>query len=183
MVRLPTISVLVILSSACGGGDAAPSLFIPFPTDVGAAPSEDAQAAVDAPDVPLAPADGSRADVGPTPAGYGACGATVHAAICACPSSDAQCADDALGATSACDTCIAEAQAACCPSQSDALLACAQAAGCSDLTCAQARCPSQARAFQTCITTQWDRAETTMTGACYGALVGCLGAFPVTCGG
>lgn len=92
------------------------------------------------------------------------------------------CVDDALGATAACNECVGEAQATCCPTQSGALLDCAQAAGCADFACAQTRCPSQFRAFQNCITTQWQQAETSMAGACHQALVGCLGSYPVTCG-
>lgn len=188
MARLPSVFSLAIMAGACGGSsNEASSLFIPFPTDAGAvadapAPGDRTEPPDTGADAPSDLADAGDRDGGPAPTRYGTCGRTVHAAVCACDQSDTACVDDALGSSTACDGCIADAQATCCPSQSDALQSCARAAGCGDLTCAQARCPSQVRAFQTCIGTQWEQAEARMSGGCYEALVGCLGTFPVACG-
>ncbi len=189
MVRLPALLAFAILSGACGESNTqAPSLFIPFPVDSGIAadtsiPSDLAQPPDTSADAPSNPMEAGSRDGGPMPEQYGTCGRAVHTAVCACDRTDTACNDDAFGTSMTCSDCIADAQAACCPAQSDAFVACAQAAGCTDLTCAQARCPSQVRAYLACITTQWEQAQTTMTGSCYRAMVGCLGSYPVACGG
>ena len=190
MARLPTILSLAILSGACGGSNSeGPSLFIPFPADSGAvtdatSPSDVAQAPdqVAVTDAPSNPVEAGGRDDGSMPAEYGTCGRAVHNAICACDPTDTACVDRAFGASTACDGCIADAQATCCMTQADALDNCARAAGCSDLACARTRCSTQIRAFETCIGTQWEQAERTMSGTCYQALVGCLGSYPVACG-
>lgn len=191
MQHLPSLIAFVALSGACGTSvGTEPSLFIPFSSDGGFSQDTtelvDTNVAIDAggmrdrDDVQPSAPDVAGRDV-VAPPNYGTCGRTVRAAICACDQSNVRCVDDAYGATSACDECIADAQDACCPSQSAAYLRCADAAGCRDVNCAERNCPTQLNAFLSCITTQWDRAAMSMSGSCHSAMVGCLGSYPVRC--
>jgi hypothetical protein len=96
----------------------------------------------------------ATADTG-TASEFGACGQSLHDALCMC-GSDMTCQQtaqmNAIGRAGACQTCYGNAQVGCCPDQYQAVLTCAQDMGCSDQACAQRMCPTQVQAFLTCFT-------------------------------
>jgi hypothetical protein len=115
-------------------------------------------------------------------AGAGTCGATTHTCLCGC-GMDAACQQGCLTAPS-CQTCVVNAQTACCPTEAATFATCATAAqmasdagaACTTQACIQMRCATEVAAFQACITTA--SGSSTM---CQGHFATCFGAYPLMC--
>lgn len=108
----------------------------------------------------------------------GRCGQAVVDAVCMCRD-DQACQNRVVSAASAaCQQCLGQAPAMCCPTQYQAFQSCAQRNMCTDIACAQRACGTEYNAVQTC----FNMAQQNDT-ACQDALAVCFGEFPFTCTG
>jgi hypothetical protein len=115
---------------------------------------------------------------------FGTCGMSTNTCICMC-GNDQTCQQGCF-TDRACQMCLVNAQAMCCPTEANALGACAMAAqtpsdagpacAATDNACILMRCMSEYNAFQSCVNTA-SASDTT----CQGHLAQCLGHYPVQC--
>jgi hypothetical protein len=161
-------------SGTAGGADTGTSVDTGSSTDRGSATTDRGSATTDR---------GSTTTDSGTASAFGACGESLHTALCTC-GNNAMCQQTALQnavqRSSTCQSCYQSALAGCCPAEIMAIQTCAQDNGCMDQACLSAMCATQLRAADTCLqTAQMSNAT------CQGFFRRCLGdEFPMlTCGG